>query len=71
MVGTQAAKLDLPPTTRVHPVISTLHLQPFVEDTFGRHCKPPLAATIDGDEAWEVEHIFGERKRGKRTEFKV
>ena len=71
MVGTQAARLDLPPTSRVHPVISVLHLQPFVEDTFGRSCKPPASATIDGDAAWEVERIFGERKRGKRTEFKV
>lgn len=71
LVGTQAVKLDLPPSSRVHPVISTLHLQPFVEDTFGRRCKPPPAAIIDGDEAWEVECIFGERKRGKKTEFKV
>lgn len=71
MVGTQAAKLDLPPGSRVHPIISVLHLQPFIEDTFGRRCKPPPAATIDGDDAWEVEYIFGERLRGKRTEFKV
>lgn len=71
MVGTQAARLDLPPTRRVHPVISILHLQPFIEDTFGRSCKPPPSATIDGDAAWEVEPIFGERVWGKHTEFKV
>ena len=73
MVGTQAARLDLPASCRVHPVISTLHLQPFVEDRFGRTCKPPPSATIDGDAAWEVDYIFGERTRGrdKRTEFKV
>lgn len=51
MVGTQDARLDLPPTSRVHPVISILHLQPFIEDTFGRRCKPPPSATIDGDAA--------------------
>ena len=30
-------------------------------------------ATIDGDDAWEIEYIFGERSRGKnkKTEFKV
>ena len=71
MVGRQAARLDLPPTSRVHPVISILHLQPFVEDSFGRICKPPPADTMDGDPAWEVEYIFGERVRGRRTEFKV
>ena len=71
MVGTQAAQLDLPVTSRVHPVISILHLQPCIEDTFGRTCKPPPAAIIDGDAAWEVERIVGERKRGRRTEFKV
>ena len=51
MVGTQAARLDLPPSSRVHPVISTLHLPPFLEDRFGRVCKPPPAATITGDDA--------------------
>lgn len=71
MVGTQAARLDLPVTSRVHPVSSILHLQPFIEDTFGRTCKPPPAAIIDGDAAWEVERIFGECKRGRGTEFKV
>ena len=75
MVGTQAARLDLPPSSRVHPIISTLHLQPFIEDTFGRMCKPPPAAVIDGDAAWEVDYIFGERTRGRGSnaisEFKV
>lgn len=73
MVGSQAARLDLPPSSRVHPVISTRHLQPFIPDKFGRSCKPPPTSVIDGDPAWEVEYIFGERTRGraKRTEFKV
>ena len=69
MVGTQAARLDLPPGSHLHPIISILHLQPFVEDTFSRSCKPPPA----GDDAWEVEYIFGKRSRGKnkKTEFEV
>ena len=71
IVGTQAARLELPPSSRVHPVISLLHLQPFIEDTFGRTCKPPPSAMIEGEAAWEVELIFGERRRGKRTEFQV
>lgn len=71
MVGTQAVRLDLPPSSRIHPVISILHLQPFVEDSFARSCKPPPAAIIDGDEAWEVDHIIGERVRRRRTAFKV
>lgn len=75
MVATQAARLELPPSSRVHPVISTLHLQPFTPDKFGRVCKPPPTGEIDGDPAWEVEYIFGERSRGRgrgrRTEFKV
>lgn len=71
MVGTHAARLDLPVTSRVHPVISILHLQPFIEDSFGRSCKAPPSATIEGDAAWEVERVFWEGKRGKHTEFKV
>lgn len=72
MVGKQAARLRLPPSSRVHPVISTLHLQKFVEDKFGRVCKPPPAGVIDGDDAWEVDYIFGERScRSGHTEFKV
>lgn len=73
MIGSQAARLDLLPYSRVHPIISTLHLQPFIPDKFGRICKPPPAGTIDGDDAWEVEYLFGECVcgRNKRTEFKV
>ena len=41
MVGTQAARLDLPPSSRVHPVISLLHLQPFIEDTLGMGTRRP------------------------------
>lgn len=41
MVGRQAMRLELPPSSRVHPVISILHLQPFVEDSFGQVCKAP------------------------------
>lgn len=73
MVGRQPARLDLPLSSRVHTIISTLHLQPFIDDSFGWVCKPPLADTIDGDPAWEVEYIFCEckRSRDQRTEFKV
>lgn len=75
MVGSQAARLDLPPSSKVHPIISTLHLQRFVEDNYGRLCKPPPAAVIDGDDAWAVDYIFGERsvgpRKNPRTEFKV
>ena len=73
MVGHQAARLDLPPSSQVHPVISILHLQPYIDDRFGRVCKPPPVDTIEGDPAWEVEYIFGERIRGRdqHTEFKV
>lgn len=71
MVGSQAARLELPPSSKVHPVISTLHLQRFVEDRFGRLCKPPPTVVIDGEDAWEVEYLFGERSRRSRTEFKV
>lgn len=62
MVGRQPARLDLPLSSRVHTIISTLHLPPFIDDSFGWVCKPPLADTIDGDPAWEVEYIFCERK---------
>ena len=71
MVRTQAADLDLPVTSCVHPVISILHLQPFNEGTFGCSCKPTPSDTIDGDAIWEVKCIFGERKRGKHKESKV
>ena len=72
MVGKQAARLRLPPSSRVHPVISTLHLQKFVEVKFGHTSKPPPAGVIDGEDACEVEYIFGEpTRRSGHTEFKV
>lgn len=75
MVGTQVARLDLPPSTCVHSVVSTHHPQPFVKDTFRRVWKPPPAAMINRNSEWGVAYMFGEHTRGRGsraiTEFKI
>ncbi|KAI5795420.1 hypothetical protein DFH27DRAFT_467890, partial [Peziza echinospora] len=56
---------------RIHPIFSTQHLQKVVPDPHRRVCRPPPVDVFEGEDAFEIDYVFGERKRGRRTEFKV
>ncbi|KAI5807973.1 hypothetical protein DFH27DRAFT_478856 [Peziza echinospora] len=61
MVGLHVAKVDLPPMSKVHNILSVQHLLPFIEDdTYGWKCHPPALGRLEGKELFEVDHIFGE-----------
>ncbi len=72
-VGSNAFKLDLPPTVNIHPVFHVSQLKQFLCDTelHGKSTKPgPLYADKKGD-VYEVESILGKRQKpgGKRGEL--
>ena len=77
VVGRLAYELDIPPTWKIHPVISLAHLEPYREDPLERAgpTLPPDIVDDDsgGHEEWEVEDIISERynKRRKRNEWLV
>ena len=75
MVGSLAAKLELPDTMKIHPVVHVSRLKHLEESTkFDRSqvTKPPPPVTqIDGQDAWEVECFVDEKKATKRTPRKL
>jgi hypothetical protein len=68
-VGKLAYRLDIPPTWRIHPVISVVHLKPAPSDPFEREI-PPTPDLIQDDtgeehEEWEVEEVLDSRLIGR------
>jgi hypothetical protein len=77
-IGRLAYELEIPPTWKIHPVISVAHLEPYKDDPYNRAPDTMLPDTIIDDsgeshEEWEAEEIIAERynKRRKRKEWLV
>ena len=77
-IGQLAYRLDLPPTWKIHDVLSVAHLEPYVLDTFERTVEnaPPqigVGHDRDPDEEWEIEDVIRDRynKRRKHREYYV
>ena len=75
MVGSNAAKLQLPKTYRIHPVFHVSLLEPFLPDASFKPL-PPNPEIIDGLPFYKVERILSKRSkqvgRGrKRTEYLI
>jgi Chromo (CHRromatin Organisation MOdifier) domain len=51
-------RLDLPPGSKIHDVVSVLHLRRYRGDGLDIHPEPVV---VDEEEEWEVERIEGER----------
>lgn len=73
LVGRNAYRLRLPPTWRIHDVISVVYLDPApnTEDPYGRTAPPPPPVVKNADDVdaeWEVEAIVKKRvSRGTRN----
>ena len=77
-IGKLAYRLELPPTMRIHNVISIAHLEPATnpaDDPYGRARQESPPILVDGQEEWEIEKILRKRVtrrgRGHRTEYLV
>ena len=64
-----AAKLDLPASIKLHPVVHVSQLKP----ALGNTALAPAAVfqDADGEEEFEVEDILGSRQHRNRQEFLV
>jgi hypothetical protein len=76
-VGRLAYRLEIPPTWKIHPVISIAHLERHHTDPYKRQ-SPPLPDVVQDEddsshEEWEVEDILRSRVTGrnKRKEWRV
>jgi hypothetical protein len=58
--------LEFPPDARIKPTVSRQHVERLPPDAFNR--APPEPELIDGEEAYEVEAVIGERLYGRAKE---
>ena len=61
-VGTQAYRLGLPKTMRIHPVFHVMLLESYKQsDIPGRTCPPPPPVRIEGEIEYEVEAVLNSK----------
>jgi hypothetical protein len=70
-VSDTTVDLEFPSTSKKDPTVSRQHVERLPPDDFGRALPEP--ELIDGEEAYEVEAIIGERLfgKGKERQFRV
>jgi len=64
LIGTRAAKLQLPKIMKCHNVFHVSLLEPYKTSAIaGRHQEPPPPAIVDGEEEYIIEQIIKSEKR--------
>jgi transposase InsO family protein len=70
--GTQAYRLELPSTMKVHPTFHVSLLEPYISRPGEDPAQRPSAVEIESDEdEWEIETVLQERQRRGKREFLV
>lgn len=74
-VGSLAYKLDLPPTMRIHPVISVAQLEPAAsntsQDPYGRKINAEPPPVRNESDKYQVERVLGKRKMWNKTHYLI
>ena len=70
VIGTQAYRLRLPPTMRIHPVFHVSLLEP-AHTRPGGGTEPPPPVVVEDHEEWEVEDILDSRLHRGQLEYLV
>jgi len=66
IISSNAVKLELPSTVKIHPVVNVSRIRRYVGQVEGQKKERPAPVIIEGEEEWEVERILNKRKvRGK------
>jgi len=66
IVSSNAIELELPDSTKIHPVVNVSRVQLYKSQVKGQKKIPPKPAIIEGEEEFEVEKILNKRMvRGK------
>ena len=66
IVLSNAIKLKLPSTVRIHPVVNVSRICRYVGQVEGQKKEQPAPVITEGEEEWEVKRILNKRKvRGK------
>ena len=66
IISSNAVKLELPSTVKIHPVVNVSRIRRYIEQVEGQKKEQPAPVIIKGEEEWEVERILNkQRVRGK------
>jgi len=66
IILSNAVKLELPSTVKIHPVVNVSRIRQYVGQVEGQRKEQPAPVIIEGEEEWEVEQILNKRKvKGK------
>ena len=67
IVSTNAIKLELPSTIKIHPVVNVSRVHRYMGQVEGQKKEKPQPVIIKGEEEWEVKKIMNKRwVRGKK-----
>lgn len=70
-VGELAYELELPAHTKIHPVISCIHLEQYVEDPYQRQIPQPTPIVVNDEQEWTIEKLVKQRGAGRNKEILV
>jgi chemotaxis protein CheY-P-specific phosphatase CheC len=71
-IGTQAYKLQLPKSMRIHPVFHVSLLEPYKTSSIPNRTRPPPPPiTIDSQQEFEVDQILNSKYEGKQLKYLI
>ena len=71
IVSSNAVKLELPSTVRIHPVVNVSRIRRYIGQVEGQRKEQPAPVIIEGEEEWKVERILNKRKVRGRDKYLV
>jgi len=71
IVLSNAVKLELPNTVRIHPVVNVSRIHRYIGQVEGQKKKQPAPVIIRGEEEWKVERILNKRRVREKDKYLV
>ena len=71
VVSSNAVKLELPITIKIHLVVNVSRIRRYVDQVEGQRKKQPAPVIIEGEEEWEVEKILNKRQIREKDKYLV
>ena len=71
VVSSNAVKLELPITIKIHLVVNVSRIRRYVDQVEGQRKKQPAPVIIEGEEEWKVEKILNKRQVREKDKYLV